>query len=749
MIRMNKVDFLSLSEPEIKTIKKQGNMLRYLNSANAFDIETTSFMDKEGNKRACMYLFMFCIDGKTFYGRTWVEFQWCLQELKLRYELNYYKRMIIYVHNLAYEFQFLINRAQISNVFARTKRHPISSLLEDGFEFRCSYFLSGLSLAKTAEEIQNSNVKKMIGDLDYRLIRHQLTPLTDEELYYGEIDVLIVYQFISNEIRKCNGDITKVPLTKTGYVRQYCRNYIRENTNYKRYREHILKEAPTNKELFILLNKAFAGGYTHANCNYIFDIVNEETYGSKVHSIDFTSSYPAQMIRHKFPRGKFVKRIVDSEDIFYNMINTYACVFEICLTDVESKSSHHIWSVSKCKYGTKKQYNAVNDNGRIVRSDEIYTYMTDVDFLNFSKFYTFKIKYVTNMWVTTYGYLPKQLIECILKFYGDKTTLKGVADKAEIYLISKGMLNAIYGMSVTNPVNDEILFDEEWFLERPDIETALTKAYNNPNQFLCYQWGVWITAWARYELFRGIEALGNDAIYSDTDSIKFINYEEHEQFITDYNIEVEEGLKKTLNYYDIPIEKLYPKDIKGKTHLLGVWDYEGCYDSFKTLGAKRYMSETNGKLKMTVSGLSNVYMYEDDYKKKCEKDGIPYSHEDWHKKYYFSPIQYIIEHGGLDFFDEGMTIPKEYSRRLTHTYIQEYYSCILTDYTGKPAKVEEYCYIHLEPSEFTMNFAAEFIQFIEGINNGISADTRAKRPEFQINEFNAEINFFGDITIKE
>ena len=118
MIRMNRFDFQSLSEPEIKSIKKQGDIIRYLNSPNAFDIETTSFLDDTGAKRACMYLFMFCIDGKTFYGRTWIEFQWCLQELKIKYKLDYYKRMIIYVHNLAYEFQFLMNRVKITNTFA-------------------------------------------------------------------------------------------------------------------------------------------------------------------------------------------------------------------------------------------------------------------------------------------------------------------------------------------------------------------------------------------------------------------------------------------------------------------------------------------------------------------------------------------------------------------------------------------------------------------------------------------------------
>ena len=32
-----------------------------------------------------------------------------------------------------------------------------------------------------------------------------------------------------------------------------------------------------------------------------------------------------------------------------------------------------------------------------------------------------------------------------------------------------------------------------------------------------------------------------------------------------------------------------PKTIKGETKTLGVWDFDGFYTDFKTLGAKRYI----------------------------------------------------------------------------------------------------------------------------------------------------------------
>ena len=267
MIKFNQYIVPSKMPEEIIS-RKGHDSVRYLNTANAFDIETSSYHDADDNKRAIMYIWMMGIDDQIVYGRTWGEFQWFLHYLKEQYQLGEHKRMIIYVHNLGYEFQFLINHVELTKTFSRKKRHPIKTLMDDGFELRCSYFLSGLSLENTAKDL---NIKKQIGLLDYRKLRHSKTPLTENELKYCEYDIKVVIAFINKEIQKC-GDITKIPLTKTGYVREYCRNYIKKNFNYTKYRNMIKNEFP-DESTFILLNKAFAGGFTHANFEYLF---NEE-----------------------------------------------------------------------------------------------------------------------------------------------------------------------------------------------------------------------------------------------------------------------------------------------------------------------------------------------------------------------------------------------------------------------------------------------------------------------------------------
>ena len=716
MIYFKNIDWTKIRElTDFRFATAHHEKIRYLNYIFSFDIETSSFYEND-EKRACMYIWMFSINDMVVYGRTWTEFSWFIEELSSVLELSYNKRIVVYVHNLAYEFQFLINHVEWSEVFARKKRHPIKALANECIEFKCSYFLSGLSLENVAKNLTSVKIEKLVGDLDYRKMRHSGTPLTPEEMKYCEHDCLVLYYFIKEEMAKNNNDITKIPLTKTGYVRRYCRNYIKENTNYKKYRERILKEAPISPELFTILNKAFAGGYTHANCEYIF----KKT--PNVHSIDFTSSYPAQMIAHKYPRGKFIKCKITNKAEFYNLINSKACVFEILLKNVKAKTSHHIWSSSKCAYGTNEKFHALIDNGRIAKSDEIYTYMTDVDFKIFSEFYEFDEDFgIDKFYYTEYGYLPKEIIQCVLKFYGDKTTLKGVSDMEAEYLISKGMVNGIYGMMVTNPLNDEIIYEDElWDKSKPDMAIALHKAYKSINQFLCYQWGVWITAWARYELLKGVLAINDDVIYCDTDSIKFVNLQKHDKYISDYNKYITNLLRKTLIYYNIPIDSISPKDIKGIPHTLGVWTYEGKYDNFKTLGAKRYMTEKDGKIKITISGLTN-------------RTDIP--KEDTSK----NPTNYIIANGGFDFFTDHMEIPETHSCRLTHTYIDEKpYSIVAKDYLGNPGKISEYRYIHMEKAKYSLGMES-FLDYLCDIDNDDAVALRAKRAELQITRMDREV----------
>lgn len=195
--------------------------IRYFNVPSAFDIETSSFyIGKE--KRACMYVWAFGLFGTVMIGRTWDEFVYVLDTIARVLDLNLEKRLIIYCHNFAYEFQWVRKWLIWDHVFALASRKPIYATTASGIEFRCSYLLTGYSLETTAKNLKMFDVKKMIGDLDYSLIRHSGTPLTEKEIGYSVNDVKVVMADIMERIVN-DGNIAKIPLTKTGYVRQYCR----------------------------------------------------------------------------------------------------------------------------------------------------------------------------------------------------------------------------------------------------------------------------------------------------------------------------------------------------------------------------------------------------------------------------------------------------------------------------------------------------------------------------------------------
>lgn len=207
---------------------KTNKGIEYYNMPNAYDIETTSITEfsKLNNeiidKRAIQYVWQVSLNGKYVMGRTWDEFITFYNELVEYYQTNENKRLIVYVHNLSFEFQFMRKHFKWLKVFSLDKRQPIQAVTIDGIEFRCSYLLSGFSLEKLGEQLTKYKARKKTGSLDYSKLRHTKTPLTNDEILYCLADVEVVTNYIKEEIEN-NGNITKIPLTKTGYVRNYCR----------------------------------------------------------------------------------------------------------------------------------------------------------------------------------------------------------------------------------------------------------------------------------------------------------------------------------------------------------------------------------------------------------------------------------------------------------------------------------------------------------------------------------------------
>lgn len=664
--------------------------ISFYNVPAAFDIETSSFY-YNGEKTGSMYIWQFGILNWVTYGRTWDELKSFLKTLSQLLGLDRELKLVVYVHNLSYEWQWMRKRFKWDKVFFLDERKPVYAET-GGIEFRCSLKLSSKSLAKVGEDLVKYKEHKHVGDLDYEKNRFHTTPLTKEELGYCEADIRVLLAYIQEKI-EADKAICFIPLTNTGYVRNKCRRACFKK--YKDYRRIIEELTLTPKE-YEQLKRGFAGGFTHANAKYVAE--GKESPLKDVGSFDFTSSYPSVMLTEQFPMSKSVEvEHLEDWDEFQYYLKNYCCLFDITLTNVYPKVDYdHPISESKL---IKSKGERV-DNGRLVSAESITLTMTEQDWFVFEAFYNYQKYTISNFRYYEKDYLPLPFYKTILELYEMKTKLKDIEGEEINYMISKNMLNALFGMIVTDIVRDilDYDYDSSEYLDprKPDLEEAIETYNSAKKRFLFYPWGVWVTAYARRNLFSGILACGNDYIYSDTDSIKIFNPEKHMDYIESYNKHLLHKIEIIARHLGIDSTKYAPKNKKGIAKPIGVWEYEGKYKRFKTLGAKRYLVEKeNGDYVLTVAGVNK--------KKAC---------------------QYLVDKYGDPFkgFTHDLIVPEDYSGRLTLTYIDKPCDGLGTDYLGNKCEFHEKAYIHMEPSEYNLTMSSEFRGFIQLIY-GIREDS--------------------------
>ena len=204
-----------------------------------------------------------------------------------------------------------------------------------------------------------------------------------------------------------------------------------------------------------------------------------------------------------------------SYDELKELMKVYCIVLEVRYTGLTNKLGYESYvSESKCRNIKGAEIN----NGRIWSADSVDITLTDVDITIIEQVYNWENIALKNVLGFRKAYLPKPIIESILNLYQDKTTLKGVQGKEVEYLLSKGMLNSVYGMSVTDIVKDNAIYDDadNWDFEKVNIDEEIEKYNGSKNRFLYYAWGIWVTAYARRNLWTGILAVGEDYIFKNS-----------------------------------------------------------------------------------------------------------------------------------------------------------------------------------------------------------------------------------------
>ena len=665
--------------------------VQYVEHLAAFDIETSSYTDN-GAKRAVVYSYALAIDDTIYHARSADEFFSLLEKIAIELDLHLKRRLVIYVHNLAYEWQFIKRYMQWHSAFAvGNERRIVRAVSTIGFEFRCSYVLTNKPLAAVGKDV---GVQKMVGDIDHTLIRNSITPLSDEEMGYIDNDVRILIEFERQALAQESDDFAKalrsIPVTKTGYVRRRMRKAALLDPMYQALIDSLLM----GEETYSLARHAFQGGYTHANSTMMGKECGETC------AVDLASSYPSSMLQFTYPMSTFstITPPPDGFDVETVDQAAHGVHFFITFTAFDVESRYPFPYVSQSK--ALALVDPLVDNGRVYSASVMKLAMTDVDWHIFRRCYKVGRIEVDSLMVADKDYLPRALTDPIVHMYRDKTALKGVAGQEVNYRSAKEDINGVYGSVAMDPVRTDYEFiseEAEFRPEIPNVRDALYEHNNSRSRYLYYPWAAWVTAYSRYILLNTMYDLidaGVNVLYCDTDSIYHKPSPAAQGIIDRVNSEVRARLSTAMHVRwpeasdGEVLDALAPRDVKGNRHHIGLFEVDGHYDNFKTLGAKRYAVEKDGQFKITVAGLSK------------------------------GAASYLVELGGMEAFVDGLTVPAEKSGRLTHTYSDETARNLITDYMGNTCPMKQEGFIHLEPSPYVLTVSDEYFKFVQKAAEG-------------------------------
>lgn len=595
--------------------KRQENF-RYKNIVCAFDIETSkipqdSVILKDGgivnrDYIAFMYVWQFQIGlGITVLGRTWDEFVYMLRSIA--YTLEDEERIVIYVHNLSYEFSYLRDMAVLGkdideeSVFCLKARKVCKFLCMSGkIEFRCSYIHSNMSLAEWTKKLQVKH-QKLSGELDYTKVRYPWTPLDPvHEIPYCVNDVQGLVECIYAEMERDGDNLYSIPLTSTGYVRRDLRKALSNKS------EWIQRICPA-LDTYDLIKEAMRGGDTHAN-----RFMTGKILPGPVRSFDRSSSYPDVQLNDRFPVSEFFnpKATECSWDDMHKKIRQDRAV--LARISAKNLRLRDPWNpnpyipLDKCR----NVLSPVVDNGRIMEAEYLEITVTDIDLYIIEHDYIAEFD-VIEWQYARYGNLPEEMKEVIRSYYKGKTELKNVPEKTVQYEKSKNLLNGIFGCSCMDPIRLTIAYRKGEYHEGATVDGEFMEGeleelkeilIDQARPVMPYQWGCWTTALARLRLRELIWLCGPRYIYCDTDSVYYTAMETDrlgpQPDFSEYNKARKEASTKN---------RAFATDPAGIVHYMGMVEEDeknGPYKEFKTLGAKKYAyRDKNDKLHITISGV--------------------------------------------------------------------------------------------------------------------------------------------------
>ena len=579
---------------------------RYYQTPLILDTETSH---NHSDSNPIGWIYQWCMEwhGEYCIGRSVEEIINTLKWVYDNYKLSDENRVVIYVHNLSYDYSylsgFLYEEFGPGEILA-LKSRKILCVRHGGLEFRCSYLLSNMSLAVWGKRLQ-CNITKMVGAIDYNEILYPDSELDQTAWEYMINDVAALKECIYRAMYYDKDTIATIPLTSTGYVRRDTRRATRKDKKYRKW----FYQCRLSVRAYQLARWAFSGGLTHGNRFFGGKILEN------VGHIDYKSHYPSRQQLDYMPVSAFKCYFDKREDsfldpeVFHKLLESQCCLIHIIFNNLNLKKGVTLPVLSKSKVLSYMMCKFTNDwdvpgtdNGKVINCyGPAALVCTELDLKWILDQYDTDGYEVQELYVAERGRVPKCIRDVIDKYFTDKECLPDGIFRDK----QKNRLNGIYGMFATDPIRIEVKYDYDsmsWSEERnltPDmISDQLDKFYKNGNNFAYYAHGVWTTAHSRDKLLtvvRDIIGYQNWA-YADTDSAFYIKSPEIEARIEEYNKGIIE-LNKSLG--------LGVENRKHKISYYGVLEHEEDCKTFKFLHSKCYgYTDDEDRLHITVAGVT-------------------------------------------------------------------------------------------------------------------------------------------------
>lgn len=609
-----------------KDLQRNHKIIKYATDYICLDTETS----KTDVATGWVYQWAICIKQRIFvYGRKPSELIDLLIKLSEHYELSDTKKIIIYIHNAAYDFSYLklyLMKLDPTLDVLAIDNHSVLTIDMIGFRIICSYKLTNLSLAVLSDKYAQKYIKA-VGEIDYSLIRYQDSELTDNDWLYMFSDVASQYDGVKQYLLMNNYKFcADAPFTSTGFVRVACRKASRADDNWRSQFEAM----ELDLEQYRLCRQAFMGGI--CICSFLYSGVTirtlagkcryQNTNGDQViieNSLglghkDFTSSYPARQCLDSMPTGKPMNYgEIKSRAEFERLMKKYHCVFMLQMEDVDIKRGVTAPYIPSSKCLAPK--GILKINGKVVKAKSLTIAVTEIDYKWIRRQYIAKKVRIFNMICFKRGKMPKWLKSEIMYYFTNKCTLKDT--EPVLYAKSKNLLNGIYGMTATSIIRPEYKIclqaddkhkaGEIYHYIADDIDAAdsvaLRKYYKSHNSFMPYQYSLYTTAHARDALMTMIEASGDGDGYIDKDNPENDDLTEvYKNFLycdTDsvFYIKTPENEKRMKDYEDYCIEKAYKGGAYVGDSFLGAPTNEPAIRAFRGLHSKCYAMEEYSKKK--------------------------------------------------------------------------------------------------------------------------------------------------------